>query len=447
MPNFLDLFLNVLRRDRDRFRQMLRGEETTEVNKMLRDAFSAEWHDLPPPKQKDLHVVAIDSGRALREYSSGTFMYICRAVATSSWGKKYRKVATNFHTITSAREYINNMVSLRSEHVEHEVALEALNDFSDVNLVLIDGSLYGRTLHVPMSFNYPGERDLYLKYMETFDQLLEECRKRKILLLGVSKDSVASHMTKLLMKDISKKILYDLGQHLPEKYMEQLNENLEAIHQRPYPLMRLVADLPLSDKQRETLRSLVNELRRPRPDFSLLHVWAKTAGYTTPIEPYPEIPLYKYEAKDPLRYVQRRFPDAIVDYPGKEDDFEKWAHTIMEKAFHLPTFVTFCVKLAHNDTPLRVDLPAFNIGLPTRVSEISESRRLDPLPDRLGGVLQLLQAEYGGLDQYNVWLVRADQEARLPTRDVTTLYEPLIEKELKTQLALTRRNRRAKYAH
>lgn len=447
LPHFLDLFVNALRRERDRFRQMLSGEETTEIDKMLRDAFSTEWHDLPPPKRKELRVIAVDSGRTLREYASGAFMYICRAVAVSSWGKEYRRVATNFHLITSAREHLNNMVSLRSEHVEHEVAMEALKDFSDVDVVLIDGSLYGRTLHVPMSFNYPNERDLYLKYMETFDQLLEECRKRKILLLGVSKSSVASHMTKLLIRDIRNQVLDNLRQHLPSKYMTQLYENLEAIQQRPYPLMRLIADLPLTDKQRETLRSLVSELRRPRPDFALLYAWAKTTGYTTPIEPYPDIPLYKYEAKDPLRYVQRRFAEAIADYPGKEDTFEKWAQTIMQKAFHLPTFMTFCAKLAHNDTPLRVDVPAYNIGLPTRVSDISESRRLDPLPNRMEDVLQLLQAQYGGLDQYNVWLIRADQEARLPTRDVTTLYEPLVEKELKTSLTPTRRNRRARYTH
>ncbi|MFX1563666.1 MAG: DNA double-strand break repair nuclease NurA [Promethearchaeota archaeon] len=445
MPHFLDRFVNALRKERDRFKRLLSGEATTEIDKMLREAFSKEWHDLPSPKRKELRVIAVDSGRTLREYASGAFMYICRAAAVSSWGKEYRRVATNFHMITSAREHLNNMVSLRSEHVEHKVAIDALKDFSDVDVVLIDGSLYGRTLHVPISFNYSGERDLYLKYIETFDQLLEECRKRKILLLGVSKDSVASHMTKLLMTNIRTQILENLRQHLSSKYMAQLNENLEAIKQRPYPLMRLVADLPLTDKQRETLRSLVSELRRPRPDFALLSAWAKTAGYTTPIEPYPDIPLYKYEAKDPLRYVQRRFFEAIADYPGKEDAFEKWAPSIMQKAFHLPTFATFCTKLAHNDTPLRVDVPAYIIGLPTRVSDISESRKLDPLPERIEDVLQLLQSEYGGLDQYNVWLVRADQEARLPTRDVTTLYEPLVEKELKVQLKPTRRNRRARY--
>jgi hypothetical protein len=178
--------------------------------------------------------------------------------------------------------------------------------------------------------------------------------------------------------------------------------------------------------------------------FALIHAWAETAGFTTPIEPYPDVPFYKYESKDPFAYLQRRFNNAYIDYP-EEGMFEDWAIPIMKSAFELPTFVTFCAKLMHNDTPLRIDLPAFNVGLSTRVSEISQTRLLDPPPRRIEEVLQILQTEYGGPDLYNVYLVRADQEARLPVSDVATLYEPLVEKELKIQLISTRRNRRIRY--
>jgi hypothetical protein len=133
-----------------------------------------------------------------------------------------------------------------------------------------------------------------------------------------------------------------------------------------------------------------------------------------------------------------------MDHPGEEDAFEEWAIKVMEKVFGLPAFVTVCVKLAPNDTPLRIDIPASALGLPDRVIDLKEPKRLDPPPEKLMQALELLQLEYGGLDLYNVWLVQADQEARLPVRDVTNLYEPLIEKELRISLSPLRRDRRAR---
>jgi len=446
VPHYLDLFAKELRSKRERLRQTLMAAEVTEVDQYLREAFQKEWRDLPPPVRREFRVVAVDSGRAHQEYALGAVLYVCRAVAISSWGKSYRVVVSDSHVIVSPREQLSNLVSLRSEHVEHQVALEALKDAKDVDAVLLDGSLYGRVLHVPVCFDYPGETALYLQYVETLSQLFEECRRRKILLLGVSKDSLAAHLTRLLLSDVTKRILETLSHHLSPEHMTLLRQNLANQRQESSQAMRLVADLPLTEKQRETLRSLVTEIRHPRPDFTLIFPWAKTAGYTTPIEPYPDVPFYKYRAKDLHAYVQRRFDDALADYHGREQDFETWAYDVLQKPFRFPAIVTFCVKLAHNDTPLRVDVPAYNVGLPTTLSELSESQRLDPPPVRVEDILQFLRTGYGGPDLYNVWLVRADQEARLPESDFTTLYEPLVEKELKLPLVPTRRNRRARYA-
>jgi hypothetical protein len=442
----LDLFAKELRSKRERLRQTLMAAEVTEVDRCLREAFQKEWRDLSPPVRREFRVVAVDSGRAHQEYALGAVLYVCRAVAVSSWGKSYRAVVSDSHVIVSPREQLSNLVSLRSEHVEHQVALEALKDAKDVDAVLLDGSLYGRVLHVPVCFDYPGETALYLKYVETLSQLFEECRRRKILLLGVSKDSLAAHLTRLLLNDVTKRILEALSHHLSPEHMTLLRQNLADQRQESSQAMRLVADLPLTENQRETLRSLVTEIRHPRPDFALIFPWAKTAGYTTPIEPYPDVPFYKYRAKDLHAYVQRRFDDALADYHGREQEFETWAYDVLQKPFRFPAIVTFCVKLAHNDTPLRVDVPAYNVGLPTTLSELSESQRLDPPPVRVEDILRFLRTGYGGPDLYNVWLVRADQEARLPESDFTTLYEPLVEKELKLPLVPTRRNRRARYA-
>lgn len=444
MPHFLDLFLQELQEKREAFRRRLTGEEASELDGLLKKAFFREWRELPSPKTEDFHVIAVDSGRSMREYAAGSLMYICRAGAYTSWGKQYRRVVSNAHMISSPRERLIDLVSLRSEHLEHQVALEAVQTSSEVDLVLLDGSLYGRITHVPIAFNYPGERDLYLRFMQTFIRLLEECRKRKILILGISKDSVARHLTRLLLETVKVQVLQRLEQMLSASDFEQLNQYLETKDKQSVSAIRFLRNLSLGDSQEQLLWDLLYELRRPRPDFALIQAWTETAGYTTPIEPYPDMPLFKYESKDPDDYVRRRFVNAYNDYQ-REEDFENWAIPVMQETFQLPTFVTFCAKLAHNDTPMRIDMPAFNAGLPTRISQISASRMLDPPPQRVTDVLKLLRGEYGGPELYNVFLVRADQEARLPMSDVTTLYEPLVEKELKIPLVPKRRDRRIQY--
>ncbi|MFW9831965.1 MAG: DNA double-strand break repair nuclease NurA, partial [Candidatus Thorarchaeota archaeon] len=294
---------------------------------------------------------------------------------------------------------------------------------------------------VPISFTYPGEEELYLRYMQTFIQLLEECRKRKILILGISKDSVARHLSKLILNKIKIKILKTLEPALDSKELSQLSQYFETDKNEAILIRNLLRSVSISRAQYDLVWDFFHEQLRPRPDFLLINAWADTAGYTTPIEPYPDVPLFKYESKDPEAYVRRRFVNAYNNYEN-EHDFEKWAVPVMQDTFNLPTFVTFCAKLAHNDTPMRIDLPAFSIGLPTRISEIATSRLLVPPPRRITEVLQILRSEYGGPELYNVFLVRADQEARLPVSDVKTLYEPLVEKELKIPLIPRRRDRR-----
>ena len=447
MPRFLDLFVQELRgAKQELLRRVLTGEEANEVDRHLHEAFLEEWRELPAPKREELQVVAVDSGRALRRYSSGAFMYITRAIASSSWGKSYRNMMFNSHVIASTSAQIANMVGLRSELCEHEAILDALHDSDNVDVVLVDGSLYGRINHVPETFNYRGERDLYLRFMDTFSKLVEKCRQRNILLVGVSKDSVANHLTKTLMEGIRKNVLVSLESELSSEQIAQLIRLLNELGKSARPLNEFIRNLPLNKQQYEDLHGLVNEIRRPRPDFSLISAWAETSGYTTPIEPHPDVPLFKYEAKNPRDYALRRFANATTDHPGEEDAFEEWSVKVMEKVFSLPAFVTVCVKLAHNDTPLRIDIPASTIGLPDRLIDLKEPKRLDPPPEKLLQALSLLQAEYGGLDLYNVWLVQADQEARLPDRDVTNLYEPLIEKELRISLSPLRRERRVRTA-
>ena len=57
----------------------------------------------------------------------------------------------------------------------------------------------------------------------------------------------------------------------------------------------------------------------------------------------------------------------------------------------------------------------------------------------------ILKANYAGLLDYNVWLKRVDEEVKLHLKDVDTIYERVLEKELGLTLIHTRGYRRVKY--
>jgi len=68
--------------------------------------------------------------------------------------------------------------------------------------------------------------------------------------------------------------------------------------------------------------------------------------------------------------------------------------------------------------------------------------------DEKGSVEELigiLKANYAGLLDYNVWLKRVDEEVKLHLKDVDTIYERVLEKELGLTLIHTRGYRRVKY--
>jgi len=73
------------------------------------------------------------------------------------------------------------------EHVEHLVALEALEDGAD--LLLIDGSLYGRMIHVIRELKVEGREDFMLEYAEAYSELLSSALENGAVVVGVSKDS------------------------------------------------------------------------------------------------------------------------------------------------------------------------------------------------------------------------------------------------------------------
>ena len=108
-----------------------------------------------------------------------------------------------------------------------------------------------------------------------------------------------------------------------------------------------------------------------------------------------------------------------------------------------PAIVSFFVRLAELDDALRIDVPACQLGLGTCLGDL-EGAVLDDGPERVRPVIDLLAADYGGLEVYNALLYSVDREVRLKRTMLRDVYLPLIEGA--TGLALRRDRSQRRFA-
>jgi len=106
-----------------------------------------------------------------------------------------------------------------------------------------------------------------------------------------------------------------------------------------------------------------------------------------------------------------------------------------------PAIVSFFVRLADFDDALRVDVPAGQVGSPLALGDL-EGDVLDGGAPAVRATIDLLAADYGGLEVYNALLYSVDREVRLKRAVVAEVYLPLIESQLGQPVRLDRSERR-----
>jgi len=450
LPKFLDLFVAELRRSADTFRDILTKGKISGLDDAFRQQFEEHWHTLRPQEGPFGNVAGIDSSRATRMFANGSFLHIARAIGISSWKKEYRYLRTGLHAVRASDPDMRTFLALESEFCEHTIALDIIQDDLNrkIDAIFIDGSLYGRMTHVPIEFNLVGHQELPLSYMEKFVTLLEECKRRSIVPIGISKDSRVSFLSRILLDAILRSELLNLEQVVPRQQLRDLKHAIDDIETDPTKAYKIIEELKQDPRSTtDTCIEIVREYMYTRPDFQLIGRWVKLSGYTTPLElglvTRGTIIEFSRMAPNQAQYVRRRFRNALLESETR-DEFVYWGSEVVRKMLDFPSIVTFHLLPDHRDTPLRIDIPSWALGMPTSKLKDFEgvkiAENLDP--HALNNLLNFLMTSYGGLENYNIWLTKADVDVRLGRNAMDTLYEPLLERELRTKLRHERRYRR-----
>ena len=441
MPVFLEEFASSLNSKKESMKEKIfRGTPNP-----LRDSFKRNFDSLWIPISKpsdfslsphELNITAIDSSVYTNLLSTGGIFYVIRSLAVC--GEKMQKRLESDVLFTKEGLYkVHQFVGTKMELLEFQAAIDALKNGFKCNAILLDGSLYGRAVHLPIETKIEGERVMLLKYFFVYYELLNLCRTENVLLMGVSKESRSTfyrdYLLSLILDEELKKTEIEAEQirKLKAIFFEVL-DNEEAAFDR---FGRLEEKYGI---ELETIELILIELASSRPDYQLVMNFAQSLSYTQPMILGPSrraIRRFEECRLNPRGYAKKYFPLTTREEGAK---FVDWAAEIIFNISKLPSFVSFYLLLDTRDSPIRIDVPYWEHSL----SEIGWPR---PVDLDLEDLLRIMVTGYCGLDAYNFWLKNVDERVRLKRKVVDKIYFPYMEKLFQEKIIRGRGYRRVRY--
>lgn len=399
MPEFLDIYIQRIKSGEQR---IFGGSESLKnLGKVFREYWVGER--LPAASPSDLSILAVDSSSGRIPTADGGVFYVVRALGVAR-GARYRDLVADFDYVSDTLEE-SAVMSRKMEWLEHRVAMKALEGgFS--GYILFDGSIYGRVAHLPLEMGFVRDRGFMIDYFETLLELLELCKKVGARMIGISKESRTSFFREFLLMKLALGLEDEFG----------LNE-AEIMNLLSLALDNERAALRKLEEYPDKLQRIVEELISKKPDFRLILDFAECAGYTTPLVLGASARwrrAVKQILRDPESYVRARFPVC-----SRSEEFVDRAAEVVRRIPRMPAIISFHVLPSLNDTPMRVDVPAWQLGIDKTLFEVGWPEEADA---DVGEVLRLISAGYCGPENYNVWLKAADDGVRLSREVFENVY-------------------------
>jgi|YelNatPaOPRAMG01_1025707.scaffolds.fasta_scaffold00244_47 hypothetical protein len=441
MPEFLGEFGHCIEIKKEAVKaKVFQGTPNPLENRFLSE-FPSLWNKIDKPAElsaqvSDLNVMAVDSSVYSNLLSTGGVFYVVRSLGVCrGFQQKWLESDVFFSRGGSVAE--RQYLTVKMEMAEFQVALDALKKGLVCSTILIDGSLYGRLVHVPLESTVEEDRLLLLNYFRVYRQLLDVCKQNGVMLVGVAKESRSTAFRDYLLNLVFRKALEEA--------------NLEDSDTRMIvPLFLEVADnagLGLAKFERfkqkyggkvGVIELIFEELARSRPDYQVIMRYAKDVGYTRPLllgaSPRLERRLRQFQLH-PEEYVRKNFPNTIREM-GKGLINE--AAGVIAGIADFPAILSFYVLFDSRDSPIRIDVPYYD----KRFIDVGWHK---PFSADLSRVLKVLATGYCGLDCHNLWLKNVDERVRLKKKTVDNIYVPYLEKLFGEKIIRGRSYRRVKY--
>ncbi len=441
MPEFLEEFAaSVIRKKEGMKEKVLKGTPNP-LQDHFREKFPSFWVGIDDPAKlgvnsAELSVMAVDSSVYSNLLSPGGVFYVVRSLAVCrSVEQKLLESDVFFSKGGSVTE--RDFISVKMEMLEFQVAIDALKGGLGCSTILIDGSLYGRLMHVPLESKVEEERLVLVDYFRVYRELLNLCKKNNVLLVGVAKESRSTSFRDFLLSLVYKEELEKLD--IDDDDARKLKPLfMEVVDNFTLGLQKFEKFGQKYGVKLETIRMILEELARSRPDYQLVMNFAESVGYTKPLLlGSPPRLARKLEAlrSDAKSYVRKNFPNALRERgKGFVDD----AAQVIAGIPDFPAIASFYVLFDRRDSPIRIDVPCWD----QKLIDVGWHK---PASVDLEGILKVLATGYCGLECHDLWLKNVDERVRLKKKTVDNIYVPYMEKLFGEKIIRGRSYRRVRF--
>jgi hypothetical protein len=441
MPDFLDEFASSIGDKKETLREKVLKGTPNPLRDTFRKHFEPLWRPLGDVEEYasnvgELGVTAVDSSLYMNLMSTGGIFYVIRALAICK-DKEEKKLQTNVFFTKSGLLEAHYYIGTKMEMLEFQAATDALKNGLECNAILIDGSLYGRAMHVPVETRIEEDRTAVLEFFETYAELLDLCRKKGILIAGVSKESRATFYRDFLLKQIFVEELEKTDIEAGDK--QRLTAIFPEVLENEKTAFSKFRKLEQKHGSKlETIELVLTELASSRPDYQLVMNFAESVGYTQPLVLGPSTRAAERMrpfSLNPKKYVMNNFPITVRE---RGAEFVDWATETISKIPSFPSFVSFYLLMDVRDSPMRIDVPCWE-------QPLSKTGWPKPIDADLQALLKIMVSGYCGLDAYNLWLKNVDERVKLKRRVVDELYFPYMEKLFDSKIIRGRGYRRVRF--
>ena len=188
--NYIGEFVKELRRKHLDLQRLFRPDQSkSRIEDFLREGLDKRWSILPEPVRKFNQEFAVDSSSAYRGLSNGIDIFIVRSVAIGGNGVNQRNV--RFEAIKSPPDSLDssNLERMLRDLTEIEAVLSIYDELKPGDIVMLDGSLYGKLSYLNEELDIAGWQDLPLTIFERLTELFHTCKEKEVTVVGVSKFS------------------------------------------------------------------------------------------------------------------------------------------------------------------------------------------------------------------------------------------------------------------
>ena len=441
MPEFLDEFAASVIRKKERMKEKVLKGTPNPLKDHFREKFPSYWVGIDDPAKMgvnpaELSVMAVDSSVYSNLLSTGGVFYVVRSLAVCR-NVEHKLLESDVFFSKGGSVTERDFISVKMEMLEFQVAIDALKGGLGCGTILIDGSLYGRLVHVPLESKVEEERLVLVDFFRVYRELLDLCRKNNVLLVGVAKESRSTAFRDFLLRLIFNEELAKLdiddddARKLKPLFMEVVDDFTLGLQKFEKIGQKYGVKL-------ETIRMILLELARSRPDYQLVMNFAESVGYTKPLllgsPPRLQSKLETFRS-DAKGYVRKNFPNAIRE---KGKGFVDDAAQVIAGIPDFPAMVSFYVLFDRRDSPIRIDIPCWD----QKLVDVGWHK---PAIVDLEGVLKVLATGYCGLDCHNLWLKNVDERVRLKKKTVDNIYVPYMEKLFGEKIIRGRSYRRVRF--